>query len=36
MGWSCGNNGRLKTGEDSRCSESGWEKEAKKTENPKM
>ena len=31
MGWSCGNNGRLKTG-----SESGWEKEAKKTENPKM
>ena len=32
MGWSCGKNGRCKTGKDSTCPERGGEKEARNTE----
>ena len=32
MDWSCGKNGRYKTSKESRCPESGGEKQAKKTE----
>ena len=33
MGWTCGKNGKGKIGKDSRCPESGRNKEARKTEN---
>ena len=32
MSWSCGKNGRRKTGKESRGTESGGEKEVRKTE----